>query len=126
MVPSTIRRDRVVWIVGGEVPMKAEDEAEFREFVVGRWAGLVRTAGLVTGDPGQAEDLVQSALVKVYSSWPRVRATHDVDAYVMRIVLNANKDRFRKRRVAGHLTTVFPDQGADDGTAAFGDRISRD
>jgi hypothetical protein len=35
---------------------------EFREFVVTRWQPLVRTAYLLVGDHGLAEDLVQTAL----------------------------------------------------------------
>jgi RNA polymerase sigma-70 factor (sigma-E family) len=82
----------------------------------------VRTASLVTGDAGHAEDLVQSALVRVYSSWSRVGAAQDMDAYVMRILLNTNKNRFRKRRVAEHLTTEFPDSGAMDSSSQFAER----
>ena len=102
--------------------MKSEDEAEFHEFVLGRWSSLVRTAYLLTGDTGHAEDLVQSALVRVYSSWGRVRGARDMDAYVMRIVLNTNKDRFRKKRVAEHLTTQFPEYGAADDSAGLEQR----
>src|SRR3954452_6103354 len=52
------------------------DEA-FTEFVVASWPSLYRTAYLMLGDRGLAEDLVQTALAKTYASWSRVR---DVDA----------------------------------------------
>jgi len=104
--------------------MKSVDEAEFHAFVTARWAQLVRTAGLLTGDPGHAEDLVQSALVRVYSSWQRVRAAHDVDAYVMRIVLNQNKNRFRRRRVAEQLTAELPEVPFRDPTADLAQRAA--
>ena len=37
-------------------------DQEFTEFVHGSWAGLYRTAYLLVGDAGLAEDLVQTAL----------------------------------------------------------------
>ena len=38
---------------------------DFEEFVIARRGALLRTAYLLTGDHHDAEDLVQSALVKV-------------------------------------------------------------
>ena len=46
-------------------------DEEFSEFVHGAWPGLYRTAYLLLGDPGLAEDLVQTALAKTYAAWPR-------------------------------------------------------
>src|ERR1700759_1247271 len=77
-------------------------DAEFREFMVSRWGGLVRFAYGLTGDRGHAEDLAQTALAKAYASWPRVRGADDLDAYVRRILINANHRRFRKQRVSEH------------------------
>lgn len=74
-------------------------EAEFREFMVGRWPWLVRLAYALTGDWGHAEDLAQTALTKALISWRRLRRADDPDAYLRRILLNANHSRFRKRRV---------------------------
>ena len=74
-------------------------EAEFAEFMVGRWPHLVRLAYALTGDWGHAEDLAQTAFTKALISWPRLRRADDPDAYLRRILLNANHSRFRKRRV---------------------------
>ena len=78
-------------------------QAEFSEFMQGRWASLVRFGYGLTGDQGLAEDLAQTALAKAYASWSRVRRAGDPDAYVRKIMLNANHSRFRKRRVAESL-----------------------
>jgi hypothetical protein len=51
---------------------QVSDEA-FSEFVHGAWPGLYRTAYLLLGDAGLAEDLVQTALAKTYAAWPSVR-----------------------------------------------------
>lgn len=68
--------------------MRAQDEAEFSEFVAGTSARLHRLAFAVCGDRSLAEDAVQSALVKVYRSWPRVRDAESPEAYLRRMVVN--------------------------------------
>lgn len=45
----------------------------FREFVVQRSPALSRTAYLLTGDHQLAEDLLQSALARIYRHWRRIR-----------------------------------------------------
>lgn len=102
--------------------MDAQADAEFSEFMQGRWPKLVRLGYGLTGDQGLAEDLAQTALAKAYASWPRVRRAGDPDAYVRKIMLNANHSRFRKRRVPEHLTSAMPDPGAADGTGRHDDR----
>lgn len=79
--------------------MDSRAEAEFTEFMHARWPRLVRLGYGLTGDMGLAEDLAQTALAKAFASWPRVRRAGDPDAYVRRIMVNANSSRFRKRRV---------------------------
>jgi len=95
-------------------------QAEFSEFMQGRWASLVRFGYGLTGDQGLAEDLAQTALAKAYASWSRVRRAGDPDAYVRKIMLNANHSRFRKRRVAESLAGLAPDRGTP-APAATGD-----
>ncbi|MGO8887216.1 MAG: sigma factor [Streptosporangiaceae bacterium] len=92
--------------------MAAQADAEFSEFMHGRWAALVRLGYGLTGDAGLAGDLAQTALARAYASWSRVRRNDDPDAYVRRIMLNANRSRFRKRRVAERLTDALPEAGA--------------
>lgn len=101
--------------------MKAEDEAEFRDYVAGRWTWLVQAAVLLTGDPWHAEDLAQTALERVFVSWSRVRAADDMDAYTMRILINQNKNRFRRRRVAEDLTAARRQTGAQAAARAATD-----
>ena len=102
--------------------MRAEEEAEFREFVAGRWKWLVQAAVLLTGDAGHAEDLAQTALVRVFMSWSRVRAADDVNAYTMRIPINQNKNRFRRRRVVEQLTAAPPERAGGDPTSRVDQR----
>ena len=96
--------------------MKKSAEAEFRLFVTSRWGRLMRTAYLLTGHHQDAEDLVQSALVKAYTSWGRVRRSQDPDAYVWRIMINVNIDRLRRFKLGEWLTHWLPESPAPDRT----------
>ncbi|OIJ64902.1 SigE family RNA polymerase sigma factor [Streptomyces mangrovisoli] len=95
--------------------MQAELEGQFQEFVRARWSHLVRTAYLLTGDAHHAEDLTQTALTKAYRSWRRVARTDNPEAYVRRMLVSCNSDRFRKRRVQEALTAAPPEPPAADG-----------
>lgn len=90
--------------------MKQRLDEEFREFMHGRWPAMVRLAYALTGDPGHAEDIAQVAFAKAYAAWPRVSRTGNPDAYVRKIVVNENRNRFRKQRVPEHLTDIPPEQ----------------
>ena len=102
--------------------MKAELDAEFREFMHARWPTMVRLAYGLTGDQGHAEDVAQAAFARAYASWPRVSRSGNPDAYLRRIVVNENRNRFRKHRVAKRLTDSPPDQGSADATRAYDER----
>ena len=91
--------------------MQSSDD--FREFVVGRQRDLLRTAWLLTGDWGTAEDLVQTALVRAWPHWRRVGGD-GADAYVRRIMVNKSLD-WRRRRWHGEVPTeVLPETSEPD------------
>ena len=74
--------------------MRTDDDA-FRAYVETRRGDLVRTAVLLAaGDRWAAEDLVQTALTRLYVAWSRVRPEM-VDAYARRCLLNALIDHRR-------------------------------
>ena len=102
--------------------MSDQADAEFRDFMAARWPGLVRLSYGLTGDQALAEDLAQTALVKAYAAWPRVRRADSPDAYVRRIVINTNGGRMRSRRFSEHLMPSLPDHGAPDETGQHDDR----
>ena len=105
--------------------MDGSAAAAFSDFAHSRWPALVRLAYGITGDRGLAEDLAQTALASAYASWPRVTRADDPDAYVRRILLNAHRGAFRKRRVAEQLTGSPPDAAAvADPSGQQGDRAA--
>ena len=84
-------------------------EASFREFVEGSWHRLLRTAYLLTGDHGAAEDLVQTALMRTYRHWARIQRDGAPDAYVRRAMVNINISTWRRRRLVEHVTADVPE-----------------
>ena len=79
----------------------------FAEFVVARQAALLRTAYLLTGHAQDAEDLVQTALVKVVPVWRRI--SENPEPYVRRVLVRENVSRWRRRRWRETSTEVLPD-----------------
>jgi len=98
--------------------MSAQLDEEFRDFMHGRWPAMVRLAYALTGDLGHAEDVAQAAFARAYASWPKVRRTGNPEAYVRRIVVNENRNRFRKQRVAERLTDTPREPGSGAGPGA--------
>ncbi|HXS65403.1 MAG TPA: sigma-70 family RNA polymerase sigma factor [Streptosporangiaceae bacterium] len=91
----------------------ADRDREFTEFVTVQRAALVRVAALlVSGDMARAEDVVQTALTKLYLTWPRVRPD-TAAAYARRCVVNAAMDDrrspFSKREL---VSAQLPDFAA--------------
>lgn len=84
--------------------MDGESERDFREYVASRHEILEREAYLLVGDVHLAQDLVQTTLTKAYVSWKRVTGSENPDAYVRRIMINANISRLRRRRIREVLT----------------------
>jgi RNA polymerase sigma-70 factor (sigma-E family) len=87
---------------------------EFAEFVAARYRALVRTGLLMTGDTGHAEDLAQSALIRTYLAWGRLRDPANAEPYarrtLVRLALRARQRRWTAEFAAGG--------GPGDGTAA--------
>jgi RNA polymerase sigma-70 factor (sigma-E family) len=97
--------------------MDDADEAQFRQFVSARSGSLLRTAYLLVGDRGRAEDLVQTALVKTYVAWHRIREATAVEAFVRRVMVNTASSWWRRRSSAERPTAVLPETTVEDHTA---------
>mgnify|MGYP000179747658 CR=1 FL=1 len=111
-------------------PRPGDAHVAFDEFVLARSSGLLRTAYLVCGDRHQAEDVLQTALAKLYLSWDKVRDRGAVDAYVRRIIVNETTSSWRRpwhRRE--RATDVLPETAThhdtydDGGSAALWDVV---
>jgi RNA polymerase sigma-70 factor (sigma-E family) len=84
------------------------DEA-FSAYVASRQEALLRTAFVLTGDHHAAEDLVQTALARVYVAWNRIREKQAMDAYVRRVMVNEHTNWWRRSwRRREHSTDDLP------------------
>jgi RNA polymerase sigma-70 factor (sigma-E family) len=91
-------------------------DEQFSAFVTGRRVGLLRSACLLTaGDPHLAEDLVQTALARMYVAWPRVQRSDSPDAYARRILVNAYIDEVRRPRWRREQPVAQPPDRPDTG-----------
>lgn len=80
--------------------MAADETAlSFEQFVATRWAALFRTAYLLTGHRVDAEDVLQTTLVKAFASWAKVAKAQSAEAYVRRMLVN---DFISSRRGSWH------------------------
>src|SRR3954449_9672769 len=94
-------------------------DARLSDYVRGQWPSLVRYATLLCGDAVEAEELVQSALVRVALRWPFVRDKDNPDGYVKRAIVHGQINRWR--RVGRHEAALgeIPEQPVADRSTAF-------
>jgi len=79
-------------------PVRRDERREaFDQFVSHSTASLLRTAYLVTGDAGHAEDLVQESLFEVARRWPRVVTMDRPLAYARKVLVNLAVDGSMRR-----------------------------
>jgi RNA polymerase sigma-70 factor (sigma-E family) len=90
---------------------RVDGRAAFEQFVAQSTGSLLRTAYLVTGDAGHAEDLVQESLFKVARRWARVVSMDSPLAYARRVLINRALDDYerRSRHRAELASETFPD-----------------
>jgi RNA polymerase sigma-70 factor (ECF subfamily) len=86
----------------------------------------LRLAIRLTGDPEEAEEVVQEALVRVARSWKSFRGEARFRTWLFRIVVNAFRDRVRARPGTERLDDDVPDrQLADPATEAAAAELGR-
>lgn len=89
-------------------------DADYAAFVHAAWPSLYRTAYLMLGDHGLAEDLVQTALAKTYARWRQVRELDAAHGYARTTMLNTAASWFRRRSWRNELATGSLPEAAHD------------
>ena len=93
--------------------VRASQEREFEAFVRSHGDALLRIARRLIPDAGEAEDALQTALLRLTVHWPK----EDPSAYVRPTLVNIAKDRARRRHLvaeptdAEHFSTVTAGPG---------------
>jgi RNA polymerase sigma-70 factor (sigma-E family) len=89
--------------------MRADLEGEYVEYARASLDRLRRMAYVLCGDRHLAADVVQDTLVRLYTSWHRVRAMEHVDAYVHRMLLRRFLEERRRPWARIRLTATVPE-----------------
>jgi RNA polymerase sigma-70 factor (sigma-E family) len=85
-------------------------EAEgFAQFVMSRERALQRTAWLLTGDWALAQDLVQTALVRSWPRWERIKRRDNPEVYVRKVMVNTWLTWTRRKWRGEQAFAVVPD-----------------
>lgn len=96
---------------------------EFTMYVAARRRQLLGTAYLLCGDWHRAEDIVQTALTKLFLAWPRVRRKGTEDAYVRTVLVRTAIDAHRRAWNREQAVETIPDRAAPEPTDADRDGI---
>ena len=92
---------------------RRERDVEFTEYVGARRKALLMTAYFCCGSWSHAEDVLQTALARLYVAWPRARRSRSQEAYVRRMIVNAAIDESRRPWRREHPVDSVPDRGHD-------------
>lgn len=96
------------------------DRSGFDGFVATRSPALLRTAYLLTGDHGLAEDLLQTALAKCWFAWGRIDGPPE--PYVRRALVTTYATWWRRRWRGEWPAGELPDRGDPAATTSVDDR----
>lgn len=97
--------------------MARRDHEEFSRFAAARSTALFRTAYLVVGDRGLAQDLLQEALTKTYVAWPRLRDVNKAEPYARRVIVTTGISWKRRKGWYGEQPhDVVPDRRESSAT----------
>jgi RNA polymerase sigma-70 factor (sigma-E family) len=86
-----------------------DDEPGFDAFVAEQTDALLRYGYVLTGNPHDAADLVQEALVRLCGAWPKVRRKDSPHSYVLTTMARLHISVWRRHR-RENLTGEPPDR----------------
>ncbi|MFF5246445.1 SigE family RNA polymerase sigma factor [Streptosporangium sp. NPDC000095] len=75
-----------------------ESDPRFAGFVAERGDALLRYGYVLAGNPHDAADLVQEALLRLRAAWPRLRAKDNPESYVRTTMARLHTATWRLRR----------------------------
>ncbi|MDT3396827.1 SigE family RNA polymerase sigma factor [Streptomyces sp. B1866] len=95
---------------------------DFEEYVRNRQDALLRSARRLVPDPVDAQDLLQTALVRTYGRWEGIADKSLADAYLRRVMINTRTEWWRARKLDEVPTAQLPDVRVEDGSKQYADR----
>lgn len=100
--------------------MRPEGEGEFATYFTARRDAVRRSAYLLCGDWHRADDVAQTAFIKLHRHWDSVRDKGALDAWMRRTVVRAVVDESRRPWRRERASAVLPETvatGSDPGDA---------
>ncbi|MGW2716550.1 SigE family RNA polymerase sigma factor [Streptomyces sp. NPDC001492] len=95
---------------------------EFEEYVRTRHDALLRSARRLVGDPLDAQDLLQIALLRTYRQWEGIADKRLADAYLRRVMINTRTEWWRARKLEEIPTAQIPEASVQDTSDQHADR----
>ncbi|MEU5598839.1 SigE family RNA polymerase sigma factor [Streptomyces sp. NPDC020298] len=87
---------------------------DFDEYVRTRHDALLRRARSLVRDPLDAQDLLQTALLRMCGRWDDIVDKQLADAYVRRVMINTRTEWWRARKLQELPIEQFPDVPVGD------------
>jgi RNA polymerase sigma-70 factor, ECF subfamily len=103
---------------------KGDDRAGFDSWVTAHWRELVAISRLVAADPHAAEDVLQDALIDLYSRWDRIAQFDNLLGYATRVI--GSKLANRRRTAWARRVWVTGEHGDLDSSSLDGIMASDD
>ncbi|AJE83240.1 MULTISPECIES: SigE family RNA polymerase sigma factor [Streptomyces] len=102
--------------------MAQAEVLDFEEYVRTRQDALLRSARRLVPDPVEAQDLLQTALVRTYGRWDGIADKRLADAYLRRVMINTRTEWWRARKLEEIPTEQLPESSVEDTTEQQADR----
>ncbi|MCT2587506.1 SigE family RNA polymerase sigma factor [Actinophytocola gossypii] len=98
-------------------------DAAFADYFASRSSTMRGTAYLLCGDWHRAEDLVQTAFVKLYRAWHRIAGHETLDAYTRQILVRTFLDESRRGFFHRERPTAEHDDRSEPVAGSVEDRM---
>jgi RNA polymerase sigma-70 factor (sigma-E family) len=95
---------------------------DFEEYVRTRHDALLRSARRLVPDPLDAQDLLQTALLRTYRRWDGIADKQLADAYLRRVMINTRTEWWRAQKLHESPSAQLPDASVEDSTEQHADR----
>jgi RNA polymerase sigma-70 factor (sigma-E family) len=81
-------------------------QPDYERMYAGAYWRLVGQLSIITGNPQEAQDVVQEALFRAWSHWTKVSRYADPEGWVRRVAINVATSRWRKARPLGQMSSA--------------------
>jgi len=107
-------------------PIAMTPSSEFAELYENHYAAVYRTALRVTGNPADAEDVLQTVFLRVLNQGDRLECSRMPEAYFRRAAANAAVDLLRRRITRAEIQHgEAPSPAAKETEALLKERLRR-